>query len=99
MSELEGVVEGLEASLADAAAEVTESGVGLARFAGLDARGETVDSGEGVWRAVAPFAAELDAAVIVTGARGVGGARSALLGSVSSGLAYHAERPVLVVPS
>ena len=99
MSELEDVVEGLEASLADAAAEVTESGVGLARFAGLDARGETVDSGDGVWRAVVPFAASLDAAVIVTGARGVGGARSALLGSVSSGLAHNAERPVLVVPS
>jgi nucleotide-binding universal stress UspA family protein len=99
VSELEGMVEGLEASIADAAAEVTESGVGLARFAGLDARGETVDSGEGVWRAVAPFAAKLDAAVIVTGARGVGGARSALLGSVSSGLAHNAERPVLVVPA
>ena len=99
VSDLEDVVEGLESSLADKAAEVTEAGVELARFAGLDARGETVDSGEGVWRAVAPFAASLDAAVIVTGARGIGGARSALLGSVSSGLAHNAERPVLVVPS
>ena len=62
-------------------------------------RGETVDSGDGVWRAVVPFAAGLDAAVIVTGARGVGGARSALLGSVSSGLVHNAERPVLIVPS
>ena len=93
VSELEGMVEGLEASIADAAAEVTESGVGLARFAGLDVRGETVDSGEGVWRAVAPFAAELDAAVIVTGARGIGGARSALLGSVSSGSGAQRRAP------
>ena len=56
-------------------------------------------SPDGVWRAVVPFAASVDAAVIVTGARGHGGARSALLGSVSSGLAYNAERPVLVVPT
>jgi nucleotide-binding universal stress UspA family protein len=99
VAELEGIVDELEGRLADSAREVTESGVGLARFAGLDARGETLDSGEGVWRAVAPFAATLDAAVIVTGARGHGGARSALLGSVSSGLAHHAGRPVLIVPS
>jgi nucleotide-binding universal stress UspA family protein len=99
VAELEGIVDELEGRLADGAREVTESGVGLARFAGLDARGETMDSGEGVWRAVVPFAAKLDAAAIVTGARGHGGARSALLGSTSSGLAHHAGRPVLVVPS
>ena len=99
VSELDDVVSGLETALAEAAAEVTEAGVGLARFAGLDVRGETVDSGDGVWRAVVPFAASVDAAVIVTGARGHGGARSALLGSVSSGLVHNAERPVLIVPS
>ena len=36
--------------------------------------------------------------MIVTGARGLGGARSALLGSVSSGLIHNADLPVLVVP-
>ena len=94
--ELHELVEGLEDSLADAAGEVTAGGVELARFAGLDASGETLDSGEGVWRAICAHAG--DAAVIVSGARGHGGARSALLGSVSSGLVHNAERPVLIVP-
>jgi hypothetical protein len=38
------------------------------------------------------------ASVIATGTRGVGAARSALLGSVSSGLIQNAELPILVVP-
>jgi nucleotide-binding universal stress UspA family protein len=92
------IVAGLHETLGQAAEEVTERGVELARFAGLDARGETVDSGEAIWRAVSQAADDQSAAVIVTGARGLGGARSALLGSVSSGLIHNAERPVLVVP-
>lgn len=99
VGEVREVVVGLEETIAAAAAEVTEAGVELAGFAGLEARGETVDSGEGVWRAVAGIAADVNAGVIVTGARGLGGARSALLGSVSSGLVHEAGRPVLVVPS
>jgi nucleotide-binding universal stress UspA family protein len=93
------IADGVEESIAQAARDITDTGVELARFAGFDPRGETVDSGNGVWRAVVPLAAKLGAAVIVTGSRGHGGALSALLGSVSSGLAHNAERPVLVVPS
>jgi nucleotide-binding universal stress UspA family protein len=99
VSELTEIVAGLEDSIGRAAGEVTGKGVELARAAGFDARGSTVDSGEGVWRAVAATAAGLDARLIVVGSRGQGEARSALLGSVSSGLVHNAERPVLVVPS
>jgi nucleotide-binding universal stress UspA family protein len=37
------------------------------------------------------------AALIVAGSRGRGGIASALLGSVSSGLAHNAGRPTLIV--
>jgi nucleotide-binding universal stress UspA family protein len=60
--------------------------------------GETVESDEGAWRAVAAAARTHGASVIATGTRGVGAARSALLGSVSSGLIQNAELPILVVP-
>jgi nucleotide-binding universal stress UspA family protein len=64
----------------------------------LDAVGETVESDDGAWRAVAAAARAHGASVIVLGSRGLGAARSVLLGSVSSGLVQNAELPVLVVP-
>ena len=42
------------------------------------------------WKPAAP-------SLVVTGSRGIGGARSVLIGSVSSGLVNHADTPVLVV--
>jgi nucleotide-binding universal stress UspA family protein len=47
---------------------------------------------------VAAAARTHGASVIATGTRGLGAARSALLGSVSSGLIQNAELPILVVP-
>jgi nucleotide-binding universal stress UspA family protein len=91
------VVEALDSELAKAAESVTQDGVERARAAGLDATGETIESSGGVWRPIATAAGARGAAVIVTGARGLGGARAALLGSVSSGLVHNAELPVLVV--
>jgi nucleotide-binding universal stress UspA family protein len=80
------------------AAAVTQAGVAAARAAGLDAAGDTVESDEGAWRAVAAAAQTHGASVIATGTRGLGAARSALQGSVSSGLVQNAELPILVVP-
>jgi nucleotide-binding universal stress UspA family protein len=85
-----------EQYFADAAAAVAEDGVALAREAGLDASGQTVESGSGAWRALAEVAAELGVAVIVAGSRGRGGLASTILGSVSSGLVHNAETPVLI---
>lgn len=99
VDDVRDVVAGLDQTLAEAAADVADAGVELARFAGLEARPETVDSGDGVWRAIVATAASLDAAAVVTGARGLSSTRATLLGSVSSGLVHNAERPVLVVPS
>ena len=90
---------GLRLALADSAAATTEDGLAAARAAGLDAVGETVEADGSAWRAVAGAARAHGASVIVVGSRGLGAARSALLGSVSSGLVQNAGLPVLVVPA
>ena len=93
------VVDLLEQTIADAAEAKTQEGVDAARAAGLSAVGEAVESDSGAWRTLLATARANAAAVIVAGARGIGGARSALLGSVTSGLAQNAEQPVLIVPA
>jgi nucleotide-binding universal stress UspA family protein len=98
VDDLRATVEDLQGALADRAAARTQDGVAAARAAGLDAVGDTVESDEGAWRTVAAAARSHGASVIATGTRGLGGARSALLGSVSSGLIQNAELPILVVP-
>jgi nucleotide-binding universal stress UspA family protein len=50
------------------------------------------------WQTIIEAATTHRAAVIVVGSRGLGGLRSAILGSVSYGLVNHSHRPVLVVP-
>jgi nucleotide-binding universal stress UspA family protein len=98
VDDLRETVADLQKHLADSAAARTQDGVTAARAAGLDAVGETIESDEGAWRAVAAAARTHGASVIATGTRGLGAARSALLGSVSSGLIQNAELPILVVP-
>lgn len=87
----------LETWLREAAEATVEEGLELARTAGLDARGEVVESGSTAWRVLAATAETRDAAVVVAGSQGHGGVASVLLGSVSAGLVHHAERPTLIV--
>jgi nucleotide-binding universal stress UspA family protein len=70
-------------------------GLELAREAGFEAEGRIAHGKP--WRAICDVAAELDAAAIVLGARGLSRVQSALLGSVSSRVSVHADRPVLIV--
>ena len=99
VDEVREIVRLLDQSLEQAANDTTSDGVERAQAAGLDATGETLESNAGAWRTIASAARTHDAAVIVSGARGIGGARSALLGSTSSGLIHNADLPVLVVPA
>jgi nucleotide-binding universal stress UspA family protein len=87
-----------EAMFEAIAADVAEEGAALAREAGLEATGETIESPASIWRALAEAAVRLDATAIVAGSRGRGSVASALLGSVSSGLVHNASTPSLVVP-
>ncbi len=71
---------GLDEIANELAQEKLELGVKLAREAGFDARG-LLARGK-TWRAICDAAAELDAALIVLGARGLSRVESMLLGSV-----------------
>lgn len=80
------------------AAELAEEGAELARQAGFaPVQAVATPARDEVWRTLADTADELDARVIVVGARGRT-AIGALIGSVCRALASHARQPVLVVP-
>lgn len=102
-------VDGLTGSMRDAAEELDQEdrrngeriaaeGQQLARQAGFDAEAHAVEGKPKAWPVLLKVAEKVDAAVIVIGSRGLGCVKSALMGSVSSGLLHHADRPVLVVP-
>jgi nucleotide-binding universal stress UspA family protein len=79
----------------EVAQEQVDRGVDLARSAGFDARGQ-VARGK-AWKAICDVADKLDAPVSVLGARGLSRVQSALLGSVSTAVSVHAERPILII--
>jgi nucleotide-binding universal stress UspA family protein len=87
-----------EAAEAQRAGAQAAEGCEIARGAGFTAEPITAcGSSEGTWHAILSAADEHDASLIVVGARGLGGLRAALLGSVSEGVVRHARRPVLVM--
>ncbi len=80
----------------EVAAERLERGRERAAEAGFHADSR-LEEGK-PWRVICQVADDLDAELIVLGARGLGRVESALLGSVSAAVVHHARRPVLVVP-
>jgi nucleotide-binding universal stress UspA family protein len=81
----------------DLAREKMEEGIALANKAGFAAEGRIAKGKP--WKAICDAAEELDAAIVVLGARGLSQVASVLLGSVSCAVAVHAKRPVLIAPS
>ncbi|WP_067459374.1 universal stress protein [Actinomadura macra] len=78
---------------------LARQGADLALAAGLTEVTPRAERGTGpVWATIVDVADELDASLIVTGSRGLAGARSVLLGSVSTRVLHHVQRPTLVVP-
>jgi nucleotide-binding universal stress UspA family protein len=89
----------LDQTAAELASRVATDGARLAREAGLDAEPLSVEATGAVWTTIVKTADRHDAAAIVMGARGHTGIHSMLLGSVSSAVVHHADRPTLVIPS
>jgi nucleotide-binding universal stress UspA family protein len=87
----------LEPQVAEATQRTADAGARLAGEAGFDAEAHTASAAP-AWRGIVRLAETLDAAVIVMGARGLSGFKSALLGSTSNGVIHHTTHPVLIVP-
>jgi nucleotide-binding universal stress UspA family protein len=81
---------------ADLGGRVAGDGVRLARQAGLHAEPLAVEATGPVWRTIVEIADRYEAAAIVIGSRGLTGLQSRL-GSVSSAIVHHADRPTLVI--
>ena len=99
------VVDDLDAGTAASAEATAAEGAELAAGAGFKAEAlahrAIARAGEReevtVWQALLDVADERDVRVVVLGRRGQSGVRSLLMGSVSTGVLHHTERPVLVV--
>ena len=87
---------GLDEAVRDVAREQMERGTGLATQAGFEVEAR-LEEGK-PWRKICQVGDAVGAEPIVLGARGLGRVESALLGSVSTAVVFHAKQPVLVVP-
>jgi nucleotide-binding universal stress UspA family protein len=87
----------LNRTAAERGASVADEGVRVALKAGLKAEPVVVEAHGSIWKAIVEVADHHDAAAIVMGSRGLTGLRSMLLGSVSSAVLHHADRPALVI--
>jgi nucleotide-binding universal stress UspA family protein len=87
----------LNRAAAEDGRRVADEGARVALEAGLRAEPLAVEATGSVWRTIVEIADRHDAATIVMGSRGLTGVRSMLLGSVSSAVVQHADRPTLVI--
>jgi nucleotide-binding universal stress UspA family protein len=87
----------LDRAAAEAGGRLADEGVRIAQQAGLLAAPVAIEGAGPVWKTIVEIADRDDAATIVMGSRGLTGLRAMLLGSVSSGVVHHADRPTLIV--
>jgi nucleotide-binding universal stress UspA family protein len=87
----------LDRAGADNAGRVAEEGGRIARDAGFDVEPAAIKATGPVWKMILDIAGGNDAAAIVIGSRGLGGLGRIVMGSVSTAVVHHADRPVLVI--
>ena len=79
------------------AADVVQVGITLIQKRGVKARAEVVRARWSVVETIVSYSADWGSDVIVMGARGLGGFKQLLMGSVSSGVVQHAGCPVMII--
>lgn len=79
------------------AENLTRKPLSLFKREGVNARREILQAHDSIVETIVRYAAGKNSDLIIMGARGVGGFRKMLIGSVSSGVLAHAHCPVLVV--
>jgi nucleotide-binding universal stress UspA family protein len=87
----------LDRAAAEDAGNVAHDGVRIAQAAARKAEAVDVEAAGPVWKTIVEIADQHDAATIVMGSRGLTSLRSMLLGSVSSAVVHHADRPTLII--
>jgi nucleotide-binding universal stress UspA family protein len=78
---------------------IVSEGVRIARAAGLRAEPLAVKATGPVWTTILEVAQRRNTSMIVIGSRGLTGMRSIFMGSVSTAVVHHADRPTLVIHS
>ena len=76
---------------------LAEEGAEAAVAAGLQATARGAMAHGSIWATILEVANDEDVAAVVVGSRGRSDVTSILLGSVSSGVIHHGDRPVVVV--
>ncbi len=87
----------LDRLAAELGGRIVDEGVRVARAAGMQAEPLAVKATGPVWKTILEIADRHDASTIVIGSRGLTGLRSMLMGSVSTAVVHHADRPTLVI--
>jgi nucleotide-binding universal stress UspA family protein len=95
----------LESMILERANRILAEGVTLASQAGFDADGRLERTSDAPWKGILEAAEDLDAKLedldaklIVVGARGHSTVESLVLGAVSNAVVHHSKRAVLVIP-
>jgi nucleotide-binding universal stress UspA family protein len=89
----------LDRTAAELGGRIVSEGARVAEAAGMQAEPLAVEATGAVWKTILEVAESHDVSTIVIGSRGLTGLRSMLLGSVSSTVVHHADRPTLVIHS